>query len=96
MTRIFAMTALASVAFTAPTLAAEPATHSVEGAAFGSALSNASIEQQARLLLAHQGYTDISPLDLNENGRWVGTAVKDGKTIFGAVAMPSPRPATID
>jgi len=96
MTRIFAMTALASVAFTAPALAAEPATHSVEGAAFGSALTSASIEQQARLLLAHQGYTGISPLSLNENGRWVGTAVKDGKTIFVAVAMPSPRPAIVN
>ncbi len=93
MTRTIAMTALAAISFTAPAFAAEPATNSAQGAALGNALTNASAEQQARMLLAHQGYTGISPLSLNENGRWIGTAVKDGKTIFVAVTMPPPMAA---
>ena len=41
---------------------------------------NLFTEEQARVHLAHLGYTSISVLTKDENGVWRGSATKDGKT----------------
>lgn len=42
-------------------------------------------EEQARVHLAHLGYTSISGLLKDQDGVWRGSATKDGKTITVAV-----------
>lgn len=44
--------------------------------------------QTIRQLLLSQGYSNISELNRDTSGRWVGTAVKDGKTVGVAMALP--------
>ncbi len=39
---------------------------------------------------ARQGYTGISTLERDANGRWSGTAQKNGKTVFVGVVLPQP------
>jgi len=51
--------------------------------------------KQAHNILAHQGYVAISDLERDIDGRWVGTAVKDGKTIVVGVALPHPQTSQI-
>jgi hypothetical protein len=41
--------------------------------------------QDARKHLMHLGYTSVSDLSLDASGKWIGTAVKDGKTVPVAV-----------
>jgi len=41
--------------------------------------------QDARRHLMHLGYTSVSDLSLDASGKWVGSAVKDGKTVPVAV-----------
>jgi hypothetical protein len=41
---------------------------------------NLFTEEQARVHLAHLGYTSISGLTKDQNGVWRGSATKDGKT----------------
>lgn len=41
--------------------------------------------ENARQHLTRQGYTNISPLERDINGKWTGTATKDGKRIAVAV-----------
>ena len=60
-----------------------------QSAAFSAQLANAANAEQARIQLAHQGYTGISPLHRDDLGRWSGTAIKDGKTVFVAVVLPN-------
>jgi hypothetical protein len=57
-------------------------------AAFSAELANVANAEQARIQLAHQGFTGISPLYGGEQGRWTGTAVKDGKTVIVGVLLP--------
>lgn len=49
------------------------------------AQGNLFTEEQARVHLSHLGYTNISGLTKNENGAWLGSATKDGKTVSVAV-----------
>jgi putative membrane protein len=42
-------------------------------------------ENQARVHLAHLGYTSISELKKDQNGVWHGSATKDGKARVVAV-----------
>lgn len=42
---------------------------------------NSFTEEQARERIAEAGYTDVSPLTLDANGVWRGTAAKDGATV---------------
>jgi len=52
--------------------------------------ANSFTEDQARQHLLHLGYTNISDLQKDQTGKWVGTASKDGKTVPVAVsAKPS-------
>lgn len=57
-------------------------------AAVSAELANAANAEQARLQLAHQGYTGISPLYRGEQGQWVGNAVKNGRTVIVSVLLP--------
>jgi len=79
---------LAVAGMTLPAFADEASTNTGAAAAFSAELSNAANAQQARIQLAHQGYTGISPLYRGEQGRWTGTAVKDGKTVIVGVLLP--------
>lgn len=86
---------LATAFFALPALAEEsPSSGAGKTAAFSAELASAANAEQARQQLAHQGYTAISPLH-RDSGRWVGTAIKDGKTVFVAVIAPrAPNVAT--
>lgn len=45
--------------------------------------------QAARKILLSQGYSNVSELNRDAKGHWAGTAVKDGKTVGVAIALPS-------
>ena len=63
------------------TVKAPATTKDVKPAAQG----NLFTEEQARVHLSHLGYTNISGLTKNENGAWLGSATRDGKTVAVAV-----------
>lgn len=44
-------------------------------------------QENAREHLMHLGYTNVSQLQKDAHGNWVGTAVKDGKTLPVAVSV---------
>ncbi len=98
MSRNLALIALAAAAFSAPAFAAEtavaPATNANAVVVEAGALTSSANAEQARKLLQSQGYTNVSDLNRDASGRWTGTASKDGKTIFIAIALPAPAPAT--
>jgi len=58
------------------------ATHSAE-------LSVAANAEQVRKLLQSQGYSNVSKLSRDSNGRWTGTATKNGERKLVAVALPN-------
>lgn len=82
MIRAFSLAAALAVGMSFPVLAVEtgsgPATQSLFSAV------------QARQHLLHLGYTNVSELTKDEDGKWVGTATKDGQT--RAVAVDIKRP----
>ena len=45
--------------------------------------------EQVRKLLQSQGYTNVSELSRDSNGRWTGTATKNGERKLVAVALPN-------
>jgi hypothetical protein len=51
----------------------------------GPATQNLFTQDQARQHLMHLGYTNISGLTKDADGKWVGTATKDGRTLIVAV-----------
>jgi hypothetical protein len=53
----------------------------------GPAAGNPFTMEAARQHLMHQGYTHVSQLAKDANGKWVGTATKDGKTVVVAVQV---------
>ncbi len=80
---------LSVVGMALPAFAHEASTNnSAAAAAFSAELANVANAEQARIQLAHQGFTGISPLYRGEQGRWTGTAVKDGKTVIVGVMLP--------
>jgi hypothetical protein len=89
MTRSFAIAAVAAAAFAAPALADEVPGRDAIGA-HGIELARAHDAKQAQQLLVNQGYTAISPLEQVANGRWIGTAQKDGKAMIVGVDLPRP------
>jgi hypothetical protein len=89
MIRTLALTALVSVGFALPAVAetsapVDPAT----AGAFSTELDDAATGEQARLMLVHGGYTNVSALDHYAPGRWTGTAVKNGKPVTVSVVWP--------
>ena len=95
MIRTLSIATLAAAALAMPAYAGEPAAPAANDTAAVSAhaseLAAAQAATQARKLLASQGYTNVSALDRDQNGRWTGTADKDGKTIFVAIDLPAPK-----
>jgi hypothetical protein len=93
MKRVLTLSAFAALGFAVPAMADSTTNFdAAKSAAFSAELTHAAAAQQARLLLAHQGYTGISALDRDAIGRWSGTAQKNGKTVFVGVVMPRPAP----
>lgn len=92
-TSLIAASAIAALAM--PAFAAEDTQKfdSNASAAQAAAMTGAASENQARMHLAHQGFTNISALERDQNGRWTGVAVKDGKTVPVAVVLPPAPPA---
>lgn len=81
--------ASAAIAITAPAFAEVPAAPNAESASAARAqLNQVSAALQARQHLVRQGYVNVSTLDKDANGRWVGTAQKDGKTVYVAIRLP--------
>jgi hypothetical protein len=98
MTRTLTLASILMAAFSLPALAVDaPAAPAADAKTDASATAAQSAElttqanaDQARKLLLAQGYTNVSDLSRDNNGRWTGTATKDGKTIFVAIAVPTP------
>ncbi len=59
-------------------------------AANSAQLTVAASAETARKLLGAQGYSNVSELQRDEQGRWTGTALKDGKIVGVAIALPRP------
>jgi hypothetical protein len=57
-------------------------------------MQNLFTQDQARQHLMHLGYTNISGLEKDADGKWIGTATKDGKTVAVAVDVKG-GPATV-
>lgn len=91
MIRSLTLSALAVAALATPALAgdksadqaAAPAGDAKQAQA--AVLKETSAAMEARQHLVRQGYINVSELNLNEAGRWVGTAQKDGKTVVVAI-----------
>ena len=99
MIRRLALSALVSAGFAVPAMAQTTASpDTATAAAFSASLNDAATGEQARLMLMHEGYTQVSALDHYQPGRWIGTAVKDGKPVTVAVVWPyvPKQAATID
>lgn len=58
-----------------------------ESGAEGPAMQNLLTSDQARQHLMRLGYTNVSALEKDADGKWIGTATKDGKTIAVAVDL---------
>jgi hypothetical protein len=97
MTRIM-LIALAAAGLSAPAFAEDAAQSNtgVTAATVTAELANAANSEQARVQLAHQGFTGISPLYRGEQGHWMGTAVKDGRTVIVSVLLPQAPNALTD
>lgn len=82
MIRALALAAALAAGMTLPALADDTASQTQYQQIF--------TETQARQHLMHQGYTDVSTLQQDESGKWVGTALKDGKKVVVAVDIKRP------
>lgn len=96
MIRSLAVATAATFGLAAPALAADssdpgPDTASVQ--AFYGQLNARAKSNEMRKLLYAQGYTAVSDLNRDANGRWIGTAMKDGKQVIVGVKFP-PKPET--
>lgn len=97
MIRFSAIAALAAAALATPALAGDNATAGTDAKTFTAQLTAVANEKQVRDLLASQGYIATSELNRDDAGRWVGTAIKDGKAVRIGVKMPprnAPAPLT--
>ncbi len=92
MIRALSIAALVTAGLAAPAFAADKAANDTAAvSAHAAELADAYTAKQAHRLLASQGYTNVSALDRDQNGRWTGTADKDGKTIFVAIDLSAPK-----
>jgi hypothetical protein len=95
MIRALTLTTVLAAGFALPAVAAEAPAEAADASAAkaqSAALSVAANAEQARKILLSQGYTNVSELNQDDKGRWTGTATKDGKTIFVAIALPMKAP----
>jgi hypothetical protein len=94
MIRSFALAAALCSGFTMAAFAADTAVPQADSssASFTAGLNYVASEQTARKILIGRGYTQVSDLTRSEDGRWTGTAMKDGKVVMVGVDLP-PKPA---
>lgn len=95
MNRALALGAVLAAGLSLPAIAGEKSA-AISGnadvvAAHSAELSVAANANQARKILLSQGYVNVSELSRDANGRWTGTAIKDGTTTVVAVVLP-PKP----
>lgn len=81
MIRMLSLAAALAVGMSLPALAGDPT---------GPASQNLFTQDQARQHLQHLGFADVSPLTKDADGKWVGTATKDGQKRIVAVDIKGP------
>ena len=84
MTRTLWMVAVLVAGLALPAIAADTATKAAPEAA---RTGNPYTMEDARKHLMQQGYTNVSELVKSASGKWVGSAMKDGKTVPVAVEV---------
>ncbi|MGE0022920.1 MAG: PepSY domain-containing protein [Hyphomicrobium sp.] len=82
MIRAISLAAALAVGASLPALATE--------AGSAPAFKQVFTEVQARQHLMHLGYSEVSELSKDEDGKWVGTATKDGQKRIVAVDIKRP------
>lgn len=80
---------LAVAALATATIPAIAADEQAVQSAYTAELADRANAEQVRKLLNAQNYKNVSILDRDEDGRWTGTAVKDGKSTFVSVYLPT-------
>ncbi len=88
MTRILSLVAVLVAALALPAIAGDMATQATPEAAAATARApagNPFTMENARKHLLQLGYTNVSELVKDADGKWVGSADKDGKTVIVAV-----------
>jgi hypothetical protein len=95
MIRSLTLAAALSTGLALPALAGDAVTNetTADPAAFTAALNHAASATTARKILIGRGYTQVSDLTRHEDGRWTGTAMKDGKLVMVGVALPIAPPS---
>jgi hypothetical protein len=94
MIRALALATLAA-GFAFPVMAAETDVSEAGAAAINATLlAQTASQHEAFQHLARQGYVNIALTEKDDDGRWVGTAYKDGRTVI--VAVESRRPQATD
>lgn len=89
MIRMVSAVSLAVATLSGAAIAAEqaPANDASVETSKSAAVSQRAGEQEARQHLVRQGYTNVSELSKDDDGRWTGTAMKDGKINFVAIDL---------
>ena len=87
MTRTLSLAAVLVAGLALPAIADNTATKAAPQASAteSSAVGSPFTMENARQHLMRQGYTNVSALVKDANGKWTGTATKDGNKIFVAV-----------
>lgn len=92
MIRTLSLAAVIAAGLSLPAYAADeaaaPADSAAAVAAHTAQLANNANANQVRKLLYAQGYTNVTNLNRGEDGRWVGSGVKNGKTVGVAIVLP--------
>ncbi len=87
------LASLSLAALSAPAFAETAAPAATNDAAAQKAiLAETGAALEARQHLVRQGYINVSPLNQDDNGRWVGTASKGGKTVIVAIDLRHAEP----
>ena len=90
MIRALVLATLAA-SFAMPAFAAETAISDTDAAAINAALlAQTASQHEAFQHLAGQGYVNIALTTKDDNGRWAGTAYKDGRTVIVTVDTRRP------
>lgn len=85
----FVIATLAAIAFT-PAIAYAEASKTNE--AFANHVSKIASAKQIQTLLLSKKYKNVSELHRDTNGRWIGTAEKDGVRQIVSVKLPVAAP----
>ena len=90
MIRALALATLAA-GFAFPAFAADTDISAADAAVINAALlAQTASQHEAFQHLARQGYVNIALTEKDDDGRWVGTAYKDGRTVIVAVDTRRP------